>query len=325
VPAVSRPVALSPNQPETFYRGSGRLAAFRGGDLPPRPEDWVASTTTRFHRAPSGLSTLADGTTLADAIAENPLAWLGPEHVDRYGADPALLVKLLDAGQRLPLHAHPSRAFATSHLASPYGKTEAWIVLDAAPGASVHLGFAREVSTDELAGWVRAQDVAAMLAATNEVPIAPGDTILCPAGMPHAIGENVMVIELQEPTDFSVLLEWDGFAVDTGDTTLGLPFELALSCVDRTAWPLSRLAALRGGSGASLLPPDAGGFFRAERLVDRSRCVGFAVLVVTTGSGTLSGEWGTLPIARGDTLVVPHAAGDCGISGDVGIVSCLPA
>ncbi len=320
-----QPLLLGPNQPETFYRGSGRLGAFRGLDLEPRPEDWVASTTARFGRAPAGLTTLLDGSLLADLIAADPVSWLGAAHVNRFGSDPALLVKLLDTGQRLPVHVHPSREFARSHLASPYGKTEAWIVLDAAPEAFVHLGFARDVSADELAGWVAAQDIGSLLAATNRVPISAGDSILCPAGMPHAIGEDVLLVELQEPTDFSVLLEWDGFPLTADDATLGLPFDAALSCVDRRACPPSRLAELREPAVGSLLPADADPFFRAERVSAGVLAPGFSVLVITGGSGELSGEWGTTAIARGTTAVVPHGAGTCQIRGDVAGVRCRPA
>ncbi len=67
-------------------------------------------------------------------------------------------------------------------------------MLDAAPDAFVHLRFARDVSSDELAGRVAAQGIASLLAATNRIPVSAGDAILCPAGMPHAIGENVLVI-----------------------------------------------------------------------------------------------------------------------------------
>jgi len=320
-----RPIRLLPNQPATFYRGSGRLAAFRGLDLEPRPEDWVASTTSRFGSAPSGLSTLPDGTVLADAIAADPLGWLGAEHVQRHGADPALLVKLLDAGQRLPVHVHPDRRFARTHLASGYGKTEAWIVLDAAPDAVVHLGFSRDVATAELANWVAAQDVAALLAVTNRVPVAVGDAILCPAGLPHAIGENILLVELQEPTDFSVLLEWDGFALGPHDATLGMTFDEALTCVDRRACAADRLAALRGGSAHSLLPDEAAEFFTAERVTAGDLSPGFGVLVGTSGSGTLAGEWGSLPIGRGDTVLVPFAAGACRVTGAVAAIRCRPA
>jgi mannose-6-phosphate isomerase len=323
---VISPVALGPNQPPTFYRGSGRLGAFRGLDLEPRPEDWIASTTTRYGQAGSGRSVLPDGTLLADAIADDPLAWLGAAHVARHGANPALLVKLLDAGQRLPVHVHPDRPFALAHLASPYGKTEAWVVLDVAPDATVHLGFTRDVAAAELAAWVSAQNVAALLAATNRVPVRAGDAILCPAGMPHAIGQDVLLVELQEPTDFSVLLEWKGFPLGPDDATLGLPFEEALACVDRRACPPTRLAELRGrASQGSLLPAEAGQFFTAESLTGEPLPVGFAVLVVTAGSGALSGEWGTLPVSRGSTVVVPFDAGSCGLSRDVSAICCRPA
>jgi mannose-6-phosphate isomerase len=320
------PVALGPNQPPTFYRGSGRLAAFRGLDLEPRPEDWIASTTTRYGQASSGLSVLPDGSALADAIAADPLAWLGASHVARHGADPALLVKLLDAGQRLPVHVHPDRPFALAHLASPYGKTEAWIVLDAAPGAAVHLGFSRDVAADELAAWVSAQDVAVLLGATNRVPVQAGDAILCPAGLPHAIDADVLLVELQEPTDFSVLLEWDGFPLGPDDATLGLPLEQALACVDGRACPPTRLAELRGrAANGSLLPAEAGQFFTAEQVSGGVLSVGFAVLVVIEGSGALSGEWGTLPVSRGSTVLVPFDAGPCHIAGDLSAICCRPA
>ena len=318
------PVALGPNQPATFYRGSGRLAAFRGLDLEPRPEDWIASTTTRYGQAGSGLSVLPDGTLLVDAVAAEPLAWLGAAHVARHGADPGLLVKLLDAGQRLPVHLHPDRPFALAHLASPYGKTEAWIVLDAAPDATVHLGFTRDIAAAELAGWVSAQNVAALLGATNRVPVQAGDAILCPAGMPHAIGKDVLLVELQEPTDFSVLLEWDGFPLSRDDATLGLPFEEALACVDRRASPPSRLAELCRGSRGSLLPAEADAFFTAESLTGGVLAAGFAVLVVIGGSGALAGEWGTLPVSRGSTVVVPFDAGPCRLTGDVSAICCRP-
>jgi mannose-6-phosphate isomerase len=69
--------ALPANQPETFYRGAGRIADFRNVPaMPDRPEDWVASVTTRFGLAPSGLSTLSDGRVLAEAIGADPRYWL---------------------------------------------------------------------------------------------------------------------------------------------------------------------------------------------------------------------------------------------------------
>jgi mannose-6-phosphate isomerase len=306
-------VALPANQPETFYRGDGRIAEFRTGPaLPDRPEDWVGSVTSRFDLAPSGLSALPDGRLLADAIAAEPRYWLGPDRTDT-----GILVKLLDAGQRLPLHVHPDRRFATTHLASPYGKTEAWVIVSARPDAYVHLGFARDVEIDELAGWVSAQKSDDMLAATNRIPVAAGDAILCPAGLPHAIGDGILLVEIQEPTDFSVLLEYESFGLADGH--LGLGYDLALSCVDRSAWSPARLDGLRGSS--HLLPAIADEFFTAERLRGGDVLAqGFGVAVAVSGAGRLTGDHDDLAIQRGDTLLVPYASGPLRLDGPVEVI-----
>ena len=312
---------LPANQPETFYRGAGRIAAFRNGSgLPDRPEDWVGSTTTRFGLAPSGLSTLPDGRVLAEAVAADPGWWLGPGRTDT-----GILVKLLDAGQRLPLHVHPDRSFATAHLASPYGKTEAWVIVSAEPDSVVHLGFSRDVAADELSAWVAGQRVDEMLAATNRVPVRAGDAVLCPAGVPHAIGQGVLLVEIQEPTDFSVLLEYDGFGLDgAADGHLELGYELALECVDRSAWSESRVRELWGAD--RLLPAAADPFFTAERLRGGATLpAAFAVVVVVAGTGTLAGEHDTTAVRRGDTIVVPYAAGALALTGEVEMIRLAAA
>jgi mannose-6-phosphate isomerase len=343
---------LAANTPDTFYRGAGRIGRFRGrpelaGDA--HPEDWIASTTGRFGAGESGMSTLPDGRLLADAIAEAPEQWLGAEHVARYGADPAVLVKLLDAGQRLPVHVHPDRRFAGSHLASPYGKTEAWVILEAAPDAVVYLGFRRDVDAAELAGWVDRKDTGAMLDAVNRVPVRAGDAVLVPAGLPHAIGDGVLLVEVQEPTDFSVLLEQEGFPVDPAGALLGLPRDQALACVDRSGWGPDRVAALRDAGRPRgirpgvrrLFPEAADEFFAAELLRPDPVSVldpGFSVLVVTAGRGVLEPEAGPvaplpvaespvapLRVAEGDTLVVPYAAGGLTLRGDVAAIRARPA
>jgi mannose-6-phosphate isomerase len=316
-----RPVLLGPNLPETFYSGAGRIGRFRGMDLPPRPEDWVASATTRFGQARAGLTELRPGALLVDAVAADPEGWLGSDN----GADVGLLVKLLDAGQRLPVHVHPDRDFARSHLAQPYGKTEAWIVLEASPDATVHLGFRRDVAAQELGSWVERQDVDALLDVTNEVAVAAGDAILCPAGMPHAIGEGILLVELQEPTDLSVLLEWQAFPISPEDAFLGMSVDEALSCVDRTVCSPARLAELSTPAPGSLLPAEAAPYFRADAVVAGELAAGFSVLVFTTGSGTLAGDWGTMPVAGGATVVVPAAAGRCTVAGDVTGIRAAPA
>jgi mannose-6-phosphate isomerase len=335
-----RPLKLTANMPRSFYRGTGRIERLRGTpahDDPYHPEDWIGSVTPRAGAAPSGLTTLPDGRRLTEAIAADPELWLGAGHAARHGADPAILVKLIDAGERLPLHVHPDRRFAAAHLSSPYGKTEAWVIVEAAPDAAVHLGFARDVEAGELAGWVERQRVEEMLAATNRVPVRAGDAVLCPAGLPHAIGDGILLVEVQEPTDFSVLLEWEGYDVDASAGHLGLGFDQALGCVDRGSWDSGRIEDLRRARREGrdvrpgvdrLFPETADAFFAAERLRPDPVSVldpAFSVVVVLSGEGTLkTGVGETLGVGAGDTLLVPYAAGECALHGDVTAVRCRP-
>ena len=320
-----RPVRLPANQPPRFYRGGAAIAALRG-DEPKEfgPEDWVASCTTLHGEQSHGLTTLPDGTLLRDAVATQPANWLGDAHVRAFGPEPALLVKLLDAGQRLPVHCHPSDEFAARHYASRYGKTEAWVVVGAEEGSTVHIGFAEDVDADKVADWVARQDTEAMLAALNPVAVRPGDTVFVPAGVPHAIDAGIFIVELQQPTDLSVTLEWRGFLDDEAGGHLGIGFDTALGCVDRRSWA-NRLDQLvhHSATGELFAHPE---FFRAQRLTGGAELdPSFGVLVVLDGAGTLRTEKaGDVPLAKGATFVVPHAAGESTVDGEVTVIRCLP-
>jgi mannose-6-phosphate isomerase len=336
-----RPILLASNQLHRFYRGGPAIARFRGiepGDEH-APEDWVGSATTIFGDERRGLTVLPDGRVLREALAADPEAFLGRTHVERFGSDPALLVKLLDAGERLPVHCHPSREFARRHLDCPFGKTEAWVIVEAdGERPLVHLGFRDDVEAGTLAGWVERQETETMLSALHALEVRPGDAVLVPAGVPHAIGAGVFVVELQEPTDFSVLLEWKGFDVDgPADGHLRLGYEVALACVDRSGFGEEALARLRRSAGAarelrpgvwSVLVADADPYFRAERLLPRPVAAleaAFSILVVLDGEGRLETEHGgELPLARGDTILVPYASGAGRVAGAVEAIRCLP-
>lgn len=325
-----RPVELPANQPKRFYRGGAAIAALRGDEPPMEfgPEDWVASCTTFHGDHATGLTTLPGGELLRDAVAAHPANWLGDAHVARFGADPALLVKLLDAGQRLPVHCHPSDEFAAAHYGSRYGKTEAWIIIGAAADSTVHIGFAEDQSAATVADWVARQDSAAMLGALNSVTVGAGDAVFVPAGVPHAIGAGVFIVELQQPTDLSVTLEWRDFLDDEAGGHLGIGFETALGCVDRQGWANRLPELVRRDESTSAVTDLFGrpGFFRAERLRAGAELdASFGVLVVLSGSGTLRTERaGEVPLVKGKTFVLPHAAGSATVDGDVVVLRCRP-
>ena len=328
------PTKLPSNQFDHFYRGGDRIGALRHGPGGPmRPEEWIGSITTRFGESEQGLSRLPDGTFLKDAIAANPVSWLGQAHIDSFGLSIEVLVKLLDPDQRLPVHFHPNKAFAKQHLGLDHGKTEAWIILEAPAGAGVGLGFKETQKKEELLELVRNQDSAALLASLRRSEVAVGDAILVPAGVAHAIDSGIFVLELQEPTDLSALLEWEGFAVDgIKDGHLGLGFETVTDALMLDPLSDSEFDSLvmrnifSGGALRSVLPIKADGYFRAHLAPGIGDFeAGFAIALVLDGAGEITfASAPAIQITKGDALVIPHAAGAYSISGANVIVSRPP-
>jgi mannose-6-phosphate isomerase len=321
-----RPIVLPSNRPaDRFYRGGRRITDLRG-DAPAgahEPEDWIASTTHVFGQTGVGETVLADGRTLRTAVEADPVGWLGERHVAAFGADTKLLTKLLDAGQRLPVHAHPDGAFAEQHLGHAHGKTEAWVVLK---GGTVHLGLQRAVGEAELRELVDGQRTTELLDLLNPLQVEAGDAVLVPAGQLHAIGEGVLVLEVQEPEDLSILLEWSGFDIDgTEAGHLGLGFDLALRAVSRDPLDMTALDGLvaRGIAAGSVLPAAADRFFSVERVPvtgDVRLPVGYAVVLVEHGEVALDG----VPLRTGFTVVVPAGAGEVEATGAGSLLVCRP-
>jgi mannose-6-phosphate isomerase len=325
---TSSPLVLPPNQFHRFYAGGARIDALRGAPAGEegRPEDWIGSTTTAFGEQSEGLSRVADGRLVRDLVRADPEALLGPAHVRRFGPDPALLVKLLDAGERLPVHLHPGREFARERLGSRWGKTEAWLILHADPGATVHVGLREPLDADTLRRWVDEQDADEMLAALHELPVTAGGAVLVPAGTLHAIGAGILLLELQEPSDLSVLVEWRRFGVNSGAEHLGLGWGGALAAADRSA---ADPATFVSEPGERLLPAAADPYFRAERVrpggAETAAEPSFAVLVVLEGAGVLRTERGDeLALRAGTTALVPFAAGATVVAGELDAIRCLP-
>lgn len=337
-----RPVRLAPNLIDHFYVGGTRIAALRGVTTtsPRQPEEWIAATVARAGERTLGLACTVDGDLLRDLVAADPASWLGAGvHGARRGdeADTGILVKLLDAGQRLPVHAHPTRAFASQHLSCPYGKTEAWFVLDATDDAAVYLGWREDIDAGELARRRDAQDSSWMLSRMHRVDVRPGDGILVPAGTVHAIGQGVFLVEVQEPTDFSIVLEWSATTSTREESHLGIGFDAVMPAVSHDRLSQEDLAALtiRTDPAARLetltrcLPEAGDPFFRLDVVapVDTVACLvpaGFAAVVVLDGVAELTTDGVTHEIGRGDVLAIPAACGEWQVLGDVRLLVARP-
>jgi mannose-6-phosphate isomerase len=298
---------LAPTRVYRFYRGGKLIGRLRGQDQDDDvfPEDWVGSVTQASNPGrddpEEGLSRLSDGRLLKDVVDADPEYWLGDSSTT------GILVKLLDPAERLPVHAHPDRPFARRHFGSPFGKTEAWIVLDTrGADGELWVGLRESVEPATYRGWVERQDTEALLSSLNRVTARAGDVFFVPAGVPHAIGAGLLIAELQEPTDFSIICEWTGFPIAPEDADLGLGWDVAIGALD-----LDRHEPVRG------LPPEAAEFFWADDGLEPAGR--FAVLIVVAGEGTLDGQ----PARAGDAFAVPAAADRLAVTGDLRVLRCF--
>jgi mannose-6-phosphate isomerase len=274
------------------------------------------------------MTTLPDGRLLADAVAADPEFWLGREHLDKYGVDTKLLFKLLDAGQRLPVHAHPHVDWAKKHLDRKHGKAEAWYMLT---GGEIHLGLKEDIPKDQLLEWVNTQNVEELLSHMHKIPVQPHQTVYVPPGMLHAIGEGILIVELQEPEDLSVLLEWKGFAIDgEKDGHLGLGFPTALTAVESTSRSAEEMASLVSGPTASgpTVAEASRDYFRLDRSqVDGEMSLGpgFGIMVVLEGTMSLKTISGTeSSLKKGSTVVIPHGDGELTLQGSGDVLVARP-
>jgi mannose-6-phosphate isomerase len=343
--ALREPLALRPNRIPRFYRGGSLLGAFRGdpdATDDDRPEDWVGSATRAWTPpgAPATDLGLSDveiegrSVSLLELLAADPVALIGRALLEHSGPTLGLLVKLLDAGERLPVHCHPTRDAASRLLGSAFGKTEAWLILGVRDGSSprVWAGFRDAVEPERLRDWVGSQDTEALLGSLVERSVSPGDAILIPAGTPHAIGAGIFLLELQEPTDFSVVAEIRGYPITPEDATLGLGWDVAIGFfATDAAGELSQTPTALGGGLTRLLGPAADPFFRALRLDVSGEArldlePSFAIGVVLSGSGEVRGVQTSLELELGSTFALPAAAmPDVRIAGDgLEVVVCLP-
>lgn len=328
--AIRRPLPLPYHPLYRFYEGGAMTRAFRG--LPGRPddwwsEDWVGSCTLANNAGPDGrpqgLSQVdvpgVGPLTLRELIEALPEPMVGSAFAAHWGPIGGLLVKLLSPAGQVPLHAHPSRTWASEHLGSPFGKTEAWILLDT-PGDGVEpayagIGFRPGIDRAAFREATLAHDRSTIRSTLHRTAIAPGEVYVAHAGIPHYLGPRVSFIEVQEPTDHIVIPETDGS--DDDGATMGLGWDVALDMIDysatdeATTFARARqqptLQRRQGGSTETrLFDPSVLDFFDATRLdvadeIDVADAR-FSIGIVTAGEGGIEGDFGRLPIRRGETF-----------------------
>lgn len=152
--------------------------------------------------------------------------FLGPKVYEKYGNEFPLLIKFIDANDNLSVQVHPNDEVAFERHNS-YGKTEAWYILDAEPGAKLVSGFNSEISKLEFVARVNNGDLLPVL---NQVEVKPNDLFFMPAGRVHATGKGILLCEIQQTSDITYrIYDWD--RVDDNGNSRELHNDLALDVI----------------------------------------------------------------------------------------------
>lgn len=180
------------------------------------PEEWIMSNiTARGNDRPSdeGLSIIRTDIgnyALKDLIAANPELYLGKELAKKYGTT-GVLIKMLDSKERLTIQVHPDKEYARNLLNSEFGKTESWYVLDTreieGEKSVVYMGFKEGITAEYWKNLFLDQDIKGMLDCLHKIEVKPGDAFMIYGGVPHAIGSGCFLMEVQEPTDYTMRVE----------------------------------------------------------------------------------------------------------------------
>ncbi len=137
------------------------------------------------------------GSSVADLRADLGSQLLG--NIDPSRIFP-VLTKIITAHDWLSVQVHPDDAYAQRVEHQPFGKTECWYVLDAAPNAEIVYGWARDTSRAEYEQRVADGTLGEIL---RKIPLKKGDTVYIPHGVVHAIGPGVTVFETQQASDLT--------------------------------------------------------------------------------------------------------------------------
>lgn len=305
------PFLLKPAGKDYLWGGNRLNDDFsKGIDMKPLAETWECSTH------PDGPSVAASGMfagmTLAGVLKAHP-EFLGT-HPQTKGELP-ILIKFIDAREKLSVQVHPDDAYASEHENGQLGKTEMWYVLDASKDANLVYGLRHNVSKEALRRSIGDGTVEKYL---QKVPVKKDDLFYIEAGTIHAIGAGALIAEIQENSNLTYRL-YDYDRVDKNGKKRELHVDKALeaAALKASSEPVQPLRVLKYRKGCALELLCRCKYFEVYRmLVNTERCrelvdyqadsTSFRVLLCTGGCGSIYfGEGESLSFFKGDCIFVP--------------------
>ncbi len=271
----------------------------------------------------SGVSVAANGVlsgkTLTEIVSKdkyNIVGTLFPKDMDEI----PLLIKFIDANDKLSVQVHPDDSFAFEHEGGR-GKNEMWYVYDAKPGARLVAGLKQGVGKEEFILAIKENRIEECL---NEVEVQPGDVINVPAGLLHSIGAGTVIVEIQQTSDITYRV-FDYNRVDSNGVGRPLHLEKALRVVDFASNPgkvkISGIP-IKVDSRFTKTIYVANKFFACEKYqvngsiaeaTDNSR---FYAYICLEGRGHILCENMTVSFCAGETILIPAALGKYVMEGE---------
>lgn len=154
---------------------------------------------------------------------------VGDKVYDTFGLEFPLLIKYIDAHDKLSIQVHPDDKTAKERH-NAYGKTEMWYVADATPGAEIIIGFNKETDLKEYTDKLQNGTLSSIL---NIEKVKKGDAFYIPAGTVHAIGNGCFIAEIQQTSDVTYRI-YDYDRKDKNGQNRELHTELASDVIDFT-------------------------------------------------------------------------------------------
>lgn len=215
-----------------------------------------------------------------------------------------LLVKFLDASDRLSVQVHPNDVQARFFNPQEIGKTEAWVIIDAQPGSRIYAGLKRGIDPFRLQRHLAAGTVEECL---HSYPVHAGDCVFIPAGTVHAIGEGILLAEVQQSSDLTFRLhDWGRLGADGQPRPLHI--EESLACIDFDRGPVDPVVPHRLNRRSEVLVSSEYFTLHRHTMRDSFQLTSdgrFHALLVLGGSGTLTCDDTEQQLQSGSTLLLP--------------------
>lgn len=307
------PVKLSPSFKDYIWGGTKLKTSFnKKSSLDIISESWELSAH------PDGESVIASGSLagskLSEYIKQCGRGILGHD-CEKYDYFP-LLIKLIDAHDKLSVQVHPSDAYALEKEGE-YGKTEMWYILDCEDGATLYYGFNRDITKTEYKDAIENNTLTELL---NRVPVHKGDVFFIPSGTVHAIGAGILICEIQQNSNTTYRI-YDYGRTDKNGNTRPLHTEKALEVSGLKKMP--PLSPPKDGDDVVLAQCE---YFTVRKIavtdtynIDISEA-SFHSLIVADGAGSLKINDASLSFIKGDSIFIPAQVGNYRIDGSCDLI-----